>query len=117
MLLCDWMVTLQESFEIENLVLHKAFSYVDIYLNKTRNIKKEKLQLLGATCIFISSKIESQYPITIAQMVEYCNFKYRVYEFLAFEHDLVSTIDYILNIPTSFEYIEAWICVISKKEK
>lgn len=105
------MVNLQQAFETENSVLHKAFSYVDLYLNKTKNLKKDKLQLLAVTAFFIANKIQSRSPIALSELVEYCQFKYRLYEFLAFEHDLVATIDYILNIPIAFEYLEAWACV------
>lgn len=56
-LLIDWMVEVQESFELNHETLYLAVKIVDIYLGKS-HISKETLQLLGAAALFIASKFD-----------------------------------------------------------
>lgn len=56
-LLVDWMVEVQETFELNHETLYMAVKIVDLYLSKVIVIK-DKLQLLGAAALFIASKYD-----------------------------------------------------------
>lgn len=56
-LLVDWMVAVQESFELNHETLYLAVKLVDLYLTKVQ-VGKETLQLLGAASLFIASKYD-----------------------------------------------------------
>jgi cyclin B len=56
-LLVDWMVEVQESFDLNHETLYLAVKLVDLYLTKIV-VSKETLQLLGATAMFIASKFD-----------------------------------------------------------
>lgn len=56
-LLVDWMVEVQESFEMNHETLYLAVKIVDIYLSKVQ-IEKEKLQLVGCAALFLASKYD-----------------------------------------------------------
>lgn len=56
-LLVDWMVEVQETFELNHETLYLAVKIVDIYLSKIK-IEKEKLQLIGAAALFMSCKYD-----------------------------------------------------------
>jgi len=56
-LLVDWMVEVQESFELNHETLYLAVKLVDLYLSNVM-VSKETLQLLGAASLFISSKYD-----------------------------------------------------------
>lgn len=55
--LVDWMVEVQESFELNHETLYLGVKLVDHYLSKVV-IAKDKFQLLGATCLFIAAKFD-----------------------------------------------------------
>ena len=55
--LVDWLVEVQESFELNHETLYSAVRLVDLYLSHTTVIK-ENLQLVGTTAMLISSKFE-----------------------------------------------------------
>lgn len=57
MLLVDWMVEVQETFELNHETLYLAVKIVDIYLGKTLVIR-DKLQLLGAAALFLACKYD-----------------------------------------------------------
>lgn len=60
-ILVDWLVEVQENFELNHETLYLAVKLVDFYLSK-KVVSKEKLQLIGAVSLFIACKFDvSQY--------------------------------------------------------
>ena len=56
-ILVDWLIEVQENFELFHETLYLAVKVVDRYLS-TREVKREYLQLVGATSMLIASKFE-----------------------------------------------------------
>ena len=56
-ILVDWLVEVQENFELNHETLYLAVKMVDIYLG-LKTVSREKLQLIGATALFIASKFD-----------------------------------------------------------
>ena len=56
-ILVDWLVEVQENFELFHETLYLAVKTVDRYLSK-KEVKKEYLQLVGATSMLIAAKFE-----------------------------------------------------------
>lgn len=56
-LLVDWMVEVQETFELNHETLYLAVKLVDIYLNRV-GVEKDKLQLVGAASLFLACKYD-----------------------------------------------------------
>lgn len=56
-ILVDWMVEVQENFELNHETLYLAIKLVDLVLSQAQ-IGKEDFQLLGATAIFVASKFD-----------------------------------------------------------
>ena len=68
-ILIDWLVEVQENFELYHETLYLAVRIVDLYL-QSKVISKQNLQLVGATAMLISAKIEvSVYYIYISQHI------------------------------------------------
>lgn len=64
MLVVDWMVEVQETFELNHETLYLAVKVLDSYLGQ-KVILKDNLQLLGAAALFIACK----YDVSIEQKV------------------------------------------------
>lgn len=56
-LLVDWMVEVQESFELNHETLYLAVKLVDMYLC-SKVVQKDSLQLLGAASLLIACKFD-----------------------------------------------------------
>ena len=56
-ILVDWLIEVQENFELFHETLYLAVKLVDLYLMR-REVKREYLQLVGATCMLIAAKFE-----------------------------------------------------------
>jgi cyclin B len=52
----DWLVEVQESFELNHETLYTAVKMTDLFLSK-KPAKKEDLQLIGATACLIAFKV------------------------------------------------------------
>ena len=55
--LVDWLVEVQENFELNHETLYLAVKMVDHHLSK-HGVMREKLQLVGATALFIACKFD-----------------------------------------------------------
>lgn len=73
-ILVDWLVEVQENFELFHETLYLAVKILDRYLTFSE-VKKEYLQLVGATAMLIAAKFEVSKSIDIA-MVYYKYFWY-----------------------------------------
>lgn len=56
-ILVDWLVEVQECFELYHETLYLGVKLFDHFLEKN-SIQRDELQLVGATTLIISSKIE-----------------------------------------------------------
>jgi cyclin B len=75
-LLVDWMVEVQESFELNHETLYLAVKLVDLYLDKVI-VGKETLQLIGAAAMFIASKYDvSNIQLLLEELLGYLQRKY-----------------------------------------
>lgn len=61
-ILVDWLVEVQECFELYHETLYLGVKLLDHFLERN-SIKKDELQLVGATTLIISSKIEVKYQL------------------------------------------------------
>ncbi len=55
--LVDWMVEVQENFELNHETLYLAVKLVDMYLEKVK-VHRQSLQLVGAAALFLSCKYD-----------------------------------------------------------
>lgn len=56
-ILVDWLVEVQESFELYHETLYVGVKILDHFLMKCP-VKREDLQLVGAVSLFIAAKVE-----------------------------------------------------------
>ena len=56
-ILVDWLIEVQQNFELHHETLYSAVALTDLYLAR-KPVSKDKLQLLGATALLIASKFE-----------------------------------------------------------
>ncbi|GAB0086601.1 Cyclin [Sergentomyia squamirostris] len=106
-LLVDWMVEVQESFELNHETLYLAVKLVDMYLSKVV-VAKEKLQLLGAASILISCKFDERVPPLIDDFLYVCDGAYTSTELITIEREIFRTIGYDLGIPLSYRFLRRY---------
>jgi G2/mitotic-specific cyclin-B3 len=56
-ILIDWLIEVQQNFELHHETLYLAVALTDLYLVQ-QPVSKDRLQLLGATALLVASKFE-----------------------------------------------------------
>ncbi|RLU20783.1 hypothetical protein DMN91_007397 [Ooceraea biroi] len=106
-LLVDWMVEVQESFELNHETLYLAVKLVDLYLSKV-TVSKETLQLLGAASLFISSKFDERIPPMVEDFLYICDGAYTQKELIKMEMSVLKVINFDLGIPLSYRFLRRY---------
>ncbi|KAJ8920829.1 hypothetical protein NQ315_015621, partial [Exocentrus adspersus] len=106
-LLVDWMVEVQESFELNHETLYLGVKLVDTYLSKM-TVGKETLQLVGAAAMFISSKYDERVPPSVDDFLYICDGAYTCRELLRMEINLLKICGYDLGIPISYRFLRRY---------
>ncbi|XP_046736764.1 G2/mitotic-specific cyclin-B3 [Diprion similis] len=106
-LLVDWMVEVQESFELNHETLYLAVKLVDLYLTKV-TVGKETLQLLGAASLFIASKFDERIPPMVDDFLYICDGAYTRRELTRMEINVLKIIDFDLGIPLSYRFLRRY---------
>ncbi|XP_020834626.1 G2/mitotic-specific cyclin-B3 isoform X2 [Phascolarctos cinereus] len=103
-ILVDWMVEVQENFELTHETLYLAVKLVDHYLMQVVCLR-DKLQLIGSTALLIASKFEERCPPCIDDFLYICDDAYQREELLSMEINILHTLNYDINIPIAYRFL------------
>ncbi|KAL3281837.1 hypothetical protein HHI36_005037 [Cryptolaemus montrouzieri] len=106
-LLVDWMVEIQESFELNHETLYLGVKLVDLYLSKM-TVGKETLQLVGAAAMFVASKFDERIPPLIDDFLYICDGAYSRKELIRMEMNLLKICDFDLGISISYRFLRRY---------
>ncbi|RWS31097.1 G1/S-specific cyclin-D2-like protein [Leptotrombidium deliense] len=76
-----WMLEVCEELKCDEIVFPLAINYVDRFLSST-NIRKTQLQLLGAVCLLIASKLRQCQAIHPQSLVFYSDYSLTMEEII-----------------------------------
>ncbi|XP_044750684.1 G2/mitotic-specific cyclin-B3 isoform X2 [Coccinella septempunctata] len=106
-LLVDWMVEIQESFELNHETLYLGVKLVDLYLSRV-TVGKETLQLVGAAAIFVASKYDERIPPLIEDFLYICDGAYTRRELIRMEMNLLKVCDFDLGVSISYRFLRRY---------
>ncbi|XP_066261440.1 G2/mitotic-specific cyclin-B3 isoform X2 [Euwallacea similis] len=106
-LLVDWMVEIQESFELNHETLYLGVKLVDMYLDRV-TVSKETLQLVGAAAMFVASKFDERIPPMIDDFLYICDGAYTSREMIKMEANLLKVVGFNLGIPISYRFLRRY---------
>jgi len=113
-ILVDWLVEVQESFELNHETLYTAVKMVDIYLSK-KQVKKEDLQLIGATTCLIACKVDERIPPMVDDFLYVCDDAYTRDKLMVTERKVLQVVGFDLGFPLSYRYVRRYgrVCHVS----
>ncbi|KAK7867334.1 hypothetical protein R5R35_001110 [Gryllus longicercus] len=103
----DWMVELQENFELNHETLYLAVKILDTYLSKVL-VKKTMLQLVAAASLFVASKYDERFPPSIEDHLYVCEGAYTKSQLMEMEISILKHIDYNLGFPISYRFLRRY---------
>ncbi|XP_026794468.2 G2/mitotic-specific cyclin-B3 isoform X1 [Pangasianodon hypophthalmus] len=106
-ILIDWMVEVQENFELNHETLYLAVKLTDHYLSVTE-VMRESLQLIGSTAMLIAAKFEERCPPSIDDFLYICDDAYNRQEFLVMERNILRGLHFDINIPVPYRFLRRY---------
>jgi hypothetical protein len=109
----DWLINVYLYFKLSDECLYLSIKLIDIFLARTKNFTKSKLQLLGICSLQISSKYIEQVHPSIEDLSDLCDKSYNKKQIVQFEKYLLQVNDYIIEQDHILNYYDL-ICLILK---
>ncbi|KAH3809802.1 G2/mitotic-specific cyclin-B3-like [Dreissena polymorpha] len=106
-ILVDWLVEVQENFELNHETLYLAVKLVDMYVSRVHT-PKEALQLVGAVALFIAAKFDERCPPLVEDFLYICDDAYKRKEFLDMERCLLKAIGFDIGMPLSYRFLRRY---------
>uniref|UniRef100_A0A8C6L593 G2/mitotic-specific cyclin-B2 n=1 Tax=Nothobranchius furzeri TaxID=105023 RepID=A0A8C6L593_NOTFU len=106
-ILVDWLVEVQENFELYHETLYLAVKMTDHFLSKTP-VHKEMLQLVGSTTMLIACKFEEISPPFAEDFLYICDDAYTREELIAMEANILKTLSFDINIPIPYRFLRRY---------
>jgi len=105
--LVDWLVEIQESFQLAHETLYLAVTMTDLYMAR-KEVSRDEMQLVGATAILLASKFYERWPPYTDDLVFVCDEAYSREQFLETEMKLIQALDFDINLPVSYLFLRRY---------
>ncbi|XP_061664204.1 G2/mitotic-specific cyclin-B3 isoform X2 [Syngnathoides biaculeatus] len=105
--LVDWLVEVQENFELYHETLYLAVKLTDHYLSRNA-IRHETLQLVGATAMLLASKFEERDPPCMDNFVYICDDAYTQQQFRFMEERILRALSFDIGIPVPYSFLRRY---------
>lgn len=107
-ILVDWLVEVHWKFKLQQETLSLTVHLLDTYLSK-KQVKRQKLQLVGVTCMLLAAKHEEIYPPEIKDFVHVTDRAYTRQEILDMEVTVLNTIGFQLTHPSGRQFLMRYV--------
>ncbi|KAK4422305.1 Cyclin-A2-1 [Sesamum alatum] len=107
-ILIDWLVEVSDEYRLVPDTLYLTVNLIDRFLSENY-IEKQKLQLLGVTCMLIASKYEE---ICAPRVEEFCFITDNTYtkdEVVKMESRVLNFLGFQLSVPTTKKFLRRFI--------
>ncbi|XP_062023076.1 LOW QUALITY PROTEIN: cyclin-A2-2-like [Rosa rugosa] len=107
-ILIDWLVEVSEEYKLVPDTLYLTVNLIDRFLSQNF-VEKQRLQLLGVTCMLIASKYEE---IVAPRVEEFCLITDNTYsreEVLEMESEVLNFLHFQLSVPTTKTFLRRFV--------
>jgi hypothetical protein len=110
MILSDWLSSVAGKFKLvkESWCLSQYMLKYCLCDPDFSDLTKDKLQLLGTTCLFIASKVEEIYPPNLRDFIKIADRTYSKKEFLDMEQRVLKTLQFRVTFVTPLQFLRVF---------
>ncbi|KAK1434092.1 hypothetical protein QVD17_11010 [Tagetes erecta] len=106
--LVDWLVEVSVEYRLEQDTLHHTVYLIDFFLSKNY-IERQKLQLLGISCMLIASKYEEKIAPSVEEFCFITDSTYTKSEVLKMENQVLNNLNFHLSVPTAQTFLRRFV--------
>ncbi|MQL94159.1 hypothetical protein Taro_026816 [Colocasia esculenta] len=107
-ILVDWLVEVAEEYKLVSDTLYLTVSYIDRFLSSNA-INRQKLQLLGVSCMLIASKYEEISPPHVEDFCYITDNTYTKEEVVKMESDILRFLKFEMGNPTIKTFLRRFV--------
>uniref|UniRef100_A0A7N0TT11 B-like cyclin n=1 Tax=Kalanchoe fedtschenkoi TaxID=63787 RepID=A0A7N0TT11_KALFE len=107
-ILIDWLVEVSEEYKLVPDTLYLTVYHIDWFLSNNF-IERQKLQLLGITCMLLASKFEEIYAPRVENFCLVTDNTYTKEEVLKMETQVLSSVNFQLYTPTVKSFLRRYV--------
>ncbi|XVF45028.1 hypothetical protein PTKIN_Ptkin02bG0172900 [Pterospermum kingtungense] len=116
-ILIEWLVEVTEEYKLVSDTLYLTVSFIDRFLS-SHVISRNKLQLLGVSCMFIASKYEEITPPHIDEFCYITDNSYTKEEVVQMEKDILKLLNFeVGGNPTTRNFLRTLMRAAQEKDK
>ena len=105
MVLLDWMVEVCSNYNLSVNTYIRAQNIIDLYMMSCKTISKKVYQLVGMAAIWIASKIEDIYYVSLSDLIYISDHTYIEHEMIDMEREILRTINLELYTPITIKFL------------
>eukprot|EP01127_Copromyxa_protea_P000723 TRINITY_DN1062_c0_g1_i3.p1 TRINITY_DN1062_c0_g1~~TRINITY_DN1062_c0_g1_i3.p1 ORF type:complete len:280 (+),score=83.83 TRINITY_DN1062_c0_g1_i3:430-1269(+) len=102
--LVDWLVEVHRTFTLVPETLFLAINLLDRYL-EVKPVPRDRLQLVGVTCMLIASKYQEIYAPEVNDFVFISDSAYEKSQILDCEEQILSALEFRLTTPSLLDFL------------
>ncbi|EPS63345.1 hypothetical protein M569_11441, partial [Genlisea aurea] len=106
--LIDWLVEVSEEYRLVPDTLYLTVNLIDRYLSEN-SMEKQRLQLLGVTCMLIASKYEEMRAPSVEELCFITDSTYTKEEVVKMESRVLNFLRFQLSVPTTKKFLRRFI--------
>ncbi|XP_042424097.1 cyclin-A3-1-like isoform X2 [Zingiber officinale] len=100
----NWLVEVALDSKLVSETLYLTVSYIDRFLSLNA-ITRQRLQLLGASCLLIASKYEEITPLPVNNFCDFTDNAYTIKEVVEMEREILKSLRFELGNPTAITFL------------
>ncbi|XP_031495360.1 cyclin-A3-1-like [Nymphaea colorata] len=113
-ILVDWLVEVAEEYKLLPDTLHLTIAYLDRFLSSNA-LYRQKLQLLGVSCMLIASKHEEICPPHVEDFCYITDNTYSKQEVVEMERKILMLLNFEMSTPTIKTFLSGFIMAAGQK--
>ena len=104
--LFEWMVEVALKFRMQLQTLFLAFHLVYLFLMKKKDLKRDRLQMIGCVCVHLASKVLESFPAMVQDYVYKSANSFSDKDFIQMEEIVFNALSGNVFVATPFDYYQ-----------
>jgi len=106
--LINWLVEVQEVFELNHETLYLAVKLFDLFLDRVPNIRLQSLQLVASAAVFIASKFDERSPPLVEDLISVSLDNFDRDSLFSAECRILKAVGFNLGSPLSYRFLRRY---------